>query len=97
VVRETVTNALRHGQADRVSVMVRFLAEGMRVSVLDNGRGCENINKRMGLAGMERAVRNLGGQIQFTSGEGEGFTVMVAIPVREPESAKEKGRELNND
>ncbi|MCL1790882.1 MAG: histidine kinase [Peptococcaceae bacterium] len=95
VVQETVTNALRHGQADRVSVMIHFMAEGIRVSVLDNGRGCETIHKRMGLIGMEKAVRNLGGQIQFSSGVGEGFTVMAAIPGREPEKFNEEGRDHN--
>ncbi|MCL1852132.1 MAG: hypothetical protein FWF88_03755 [Peptococcaceae bacterium] len=30
---------------------------------------------------MERAVRHIGGQIQFSSAKGEGFAVRAAVPV----------------
>ncbi|MDR2736971.1 MAG: histidine kinase [Gracilibacteraceae bacterium] len=85
IVKEAVTNAVRHGRAGHIDVVVKFLADKVQVNVLDNGRGCGKIHKHMGLSGMEGTVHSLGGQIRFRSGEEEGFAVMVSIPVSERE------------
>jgi len=83
IVRETVTNAVRHGQAERINIIVKFVGEMIYVYVMDNGIGTPCIHKQMGLTGLERAVQSLGGRICFRSGEREGFTVRAVVPIRE--------------
>ncbi|MCL1852680.1 MAG: histidine kinase [Peptococcaceae bacterium] len=81
VVREALTNAIRHGQASSVDIVVKFLTDAVKVFVIDNGVGCDDIQYHMGLGGMVKAVRCLGGQIQFSSGLEEGFSIRMSIPV----------------
>jgi signal transduction histidine kinase len=82
-VREAVTNAVRHGQASRINVIIKFSKENVKVFIFDNGNGCDEIHKHMGLNGMEKAVRGAGGSIQFHTAVGEGFSVQISIPVQE--------------
>ena|GEM_PF-284065 len=81
VVREALTNAIRHGQATSVDIVVKFLTDSVKVFIIDNGVGCHEILNHMGLKGMTKAVRCLGGQIQFSSSVGEGFSIRMSIPV----------------
>ena len=83
VVLEAVTNSIRHGQADHIDVVIKFSSNLVQLLVADNGRGCAEIHRDMGLKGMEKAVQYIGGRIQFRSGAGEGFVVRVSIPIRE--------------
>lgn len=80
-VRESITNAFKHGNADRVDVIIKFRDASITVFIIDNGSGCDNINKHMGLNGMEKKVYDLGGTIEFTSNADEGFNVHIEIPV----------------
>jgi signal transduction histidine kinase len=48
----------------------------------DNGKGVEGniVKKGFGLTTMEERARALGGEISFTSEDGEGFEIRMELP-----------------
>lgn len=82
VCQESVTNAIKHGQASRITISIRSKAGTVELFVVDNGKGCLNFIKGTGLFGMEERVRELNGTISFGSFEDrEGFMVRAVIPI----------------
>lgn len=81
VVREAITNSIRHGKADKTDVIVKFAPDNIRVYIIDNGTGCNKITEGHGLKGMREKVNAAGGSIEFSSLAGNGFSVKVLIPV----------------
>ncbi len=82
-IRETLTNAMRYSSADRIDIIVKFLADRLEVYIFDNGAGCLEIHENNGLSGIRRRTENIGGEVKFSSVEGEGFTTIIKIPKRE--------------
>lgn len=82
ICREALTNSLRHGQATHVSILLRFLEEKISLYIFDDGAGCKEIMKNMGLQGMENRVREAGGTITFGSDGEKGFNIHVEIPLK---------------
>lgn len=81
VCQEGITNAIRHGKASRINVILRFSSGGYEIYILDNGVGCEKIIKGYGISGMEERVGQLNGHIKYGSNENAGFTIHIAIPL----------------
>ena len=79
--QEAVTNAIRHGKAEKINIILRFSVNQLEIYILDNGIGCSDIKKGFGLLGMEeRIVSDLKGVLNFGSLEG-GFTIRAVIPL----------------
>lgn len=78
--RECITNAIRHGKADKVNIILRFLSDSIEIYVIDNGVGCNNINKGMGIVGMETRLKEVDGFLLYSSVGGQGFCVQAVIP-----------------
>jgi signal transduction histidine kinase len=84
LVREAVTNAVRHGGARTVRVNVQD-APKLRLSIGDDGRGFDPEQARasaegFGLCGMDHRVGELGGELQISSQPGKGTEVLVVLP-----------------
>ncbi len=84
IVREALSNALRHGQGDTVTIRLQP-AEGMvLLSVHDNGRGFDPAAPRLGGHGLdnmtERALQ-LSGTLQINSQYRQGTLVTVRFPL----------------
>lgn len=79
-IRETLTNAMRYSSADRIDIIVKFLADRLELYIFDNGAGCVEIHENNGLSGIRRRTENIGGEVKFSSVIGEGFTTVVRIP-----------------
>jgi signal transduction histidine kinase len=84
IVREAVTNGVRHGGASEVSVVLRYDG-GLRLTVSDNGRGFEAAHPpgrldSFGLTSMRERATALGGRLEVRSGEGRGTEVEVVLP-----------------
>ncbi len=78
--QEALTNSLRHGLAEQAAVFVRIHVAEVEVFILDNGRGCNNVKKGHGLAGMETRIKNLKGRLFFGSSEEGGFIIHARLP-----------------
>lgn len=82
-VQEALTNCVRHARASRISVAVSRLADGLTVTVADNGVGF-NPAKRdsgLGLRGIEERVRELHGILAIKSAPGAGTTLTMRMPL----------------
>ena len=81
--RETITNALRYSEADRIDVILKFLEDRVEMYILDNGKGCKEISEHNGLRGIRERTEGLGGSVRFSSVSGEGFNTIIKIPIKE--------------
>ncbi|MFH8567564.1 GAF domain-containing sensor histidine kinase [Streptomyces sp. NPDC017993] len=77
-VREALSNAFRHAQATRIEVTVDATvtlpdgADGVRLSVADDGVGIPAGGRRSGLKNLARRAEALGGSSTYGPGLGEG-------------------------
>ena len=77
-VQEALNNCARHSRATQVRVAVREDADGLSVSVQDNGIGFDpRQEKGMGLLGMEERVERLGGRLRVESQPGHGTSISM--------------------
>lgn len=89
VAQEALTNAVKHAQAQRISVGLAQRERRLALTIVDDGRGCDageamaqgSIGRSSGLAGMRERVRLFGGQFQFVSRPGIGAQVRVQVPL----------------
>ncbi|MCX7922724.1 MAG: histidine kinase [Clostridia bacterium] len=79
--REALTNSLRHGNADKLNIVLYFSPEKIKLSIMDNGKGCKNIKKGLGLKGMGERIKKIGGKISYYSNGKAGFAIRAVIPV----------------
>jgi signal transduction histidine kinase len=81
ICKEAVTNALRHGKAAEINIIIKFSPQKVNLFIIDNGRGCLNIIKGFGLSGMKERVEELNGMIKFGSDGESGFNINVEAPL----------------
>jgi signal transduction histidine kinase len=83
VVREAVTNAIRHGHASTVKVQLDGEV-GVHLRIEDDGQGfdvSESVpNGHFGLTSMQERTRALGGEFRVVSHVGVGTAVEVTLP-----------------
>lgn len=88
VCREAVTNSLRHGKATEITIIMKFSDNSVKLFIIDNGQGCMEIKKGIGLTGMETRVNGIGGAISYDSNDGKGFNVKIEVPLEVVENDK---------
>ena len=80
IVHEAVTNAIRHGHARAITIVLDVTAFGEAiVRVVDDGRGFEGL-AGMGMTGMRERAVILGGTFSAGSDE-DGTRIEVRVPV----------------
>ena len=80
--REAVTNCLKYSGADRMDIVLKLLGESAELYIFDNGKGCAKIKYSNGLRGMRKRAESLNGTIRFVSSEGNGFGIIMKVPVK---------------
>ena len=78
VVRELVTNVVRHAAASRVTVTVGF-ADEVTVAVADDGIGLPEVTARSGLANLADRAERRGGRLRAFGGR-SGTQICWAVP-----------------
>ena len=85
IAHNALTNAFLHAHASRVEVGLDFTADGIRLSVSDDGIGLPDdyADRGRGFRGMRADAEQLGGRlIVETGGRGAGTTVTCEMPYR---------------
>jgi signal transduction histidine kinase len=82
VVRELVTNVVRHAGASRLTVAVT-VGDTVSVVVTDDGRGLPSITVRSGLTNLADRAERRGGRMTTSSGE-SGTEVSWTVPLPTP-------------
>lgn len=81
IMKESITNAIRHGFADKVEIFLEVQNNKLVIKIHDNGKGCEYIKKGYGLRGITERVEEVKGVVDFSSSQGSGFTTILRIPL----------------
>ena len=108
IAQESLTNAVRHGQATHVRLRLRLRVGDVRLIVADDGSGFR-VARRLaplgedamahggqGIAGMAERARLLGGKLTIRSRPGYGCAVRVMIPLT-ADSDRERRRDAEPD
>lgn len=85
IVQEAVTNALRHGGATEVDVVLEQATEAYEVTILDNGRGFQpdvvrSAHPGVGLKSMRARAKAIGASIEWIREPGGGCRVVLRLP-----------------
>lgn len=82
VVQESITNAVRHGNAKNIKISLNFESGYVSLNIIDDGKGCEIVEEGFGLKHMRERVEMLRGNITFQNADIKGFIINVEIPMR---------------
>lgn len=83
IVREAVTNIVRHAQASHCRLDIQTNGHGTALVVEDDGRGGIRAEGN-GLRGMRERVESIGGQLRIDSGQ--GTRLLIEIPPQDVRS-----------
>jgi signal transduction histidine kinase len=88
VVQEGLTNAIKHGRADRITISLWETNTEIAISVRDNGAGADKVQEGIGLRGMKERLSQFGGSIT-AHGENYGFVLIARIPLESVREIKD--------
>ena len=83
IIRESVSNALRHGQATRLDLAFAPLPDGrLQLTFRDNGRGFDPdaVTRGHGLDNLAARARTLGAALAIDSSPGRGASISLTLP-----------------
>ncbi len=84
--KEAMTNALKHGNPNRIQIDVDYTAQSVSIAVSDDGCGFDSEKVagthqgHFGLTGMKERVRRIGGELVLESKPDHGTRVEVTVP-----------------
>ncbi|MFD0673515.1 sensor histidine kinase [Cohnella sp. GCM10027633] len=80
-VKESITNALKHGNASVIEIGVYDRQDTIHMTVKDDGKGSDAVTYGFGLRAMEERVEAIGGRLSIASEPDGGFELQVRMPV----------------
>ncbi|MBI2812969.1 MAG: hypothetical protein HYX71_01635 [Opitutae bacterium] len=86
ICRECISNALRHGEAKKILIILNQEAGLAALTVRDDGHGfdpAQAAGQGYGLKNLAARARELGGALQVDSRPGHGTAVTVKFPLKE--------------
>jgi len=85
VAQEAITNAIRHGLAERIRVGLAPRGDDVELRVSDEGSGFdpESADLGFGIVGMRERAELAGGSIAIESAPGRGATVRMRLPIED--------------
>ncbi len=86
ILRELVSNVLAHAHATHVDIHANLEHGVLTLAVVDNGRGREpeTWSHGLGLGGVRKRVKQLGGSVHWRQLAGQGIACQVVIPTVGP-------------
>jgi signal transduction histidine kinase len=86
IVQEALTNILKHAQASKATVRIRYEPDAIELEVIDDGRGppADDAQRGQGIIGMRERAALVGGALRVGRAPGGGFAVDARIPLPEP-------------
>lgn len=81
--QEGVTNGIKHGNSTAFVFKLKTHKEKIIFFLFDNGVGVDKVVKGFGLSAMEERVKELGGNVSFTSSQSGGFKIEIDIPMHQ--------------
>jgi signal transduction histidine kinase len=90
IAQEALENVVRHAQAHAITVRLDRSGSAVRLTIRDDGRGMNgeaadaaggDRHERLGVRGMEERAHMIGGKLDIISGEQQGTTVLLTVPL----------------
>ncbi|WP_326639854.1 GAF domain-containing protein [Streptosporangium sp. NBC_01755] len=81
VLREALSNAVRHAKAGRIDVSVEALDDRLTLVVRDDGIGLAGDGRRSGLRNLQERAARLGGSFEIISPEAGGTRLSWSVPL----------------
>lgn len=83
IVNEAISNAVRHSQANHITVICEIVQHNLIISVNDDGQGfdLQNATMGLGLQNMKQRARFYGGDVVIYSERGQGTKLTITIPI----------------
>jgi two-component system, NarL family, sensor histidine kinase UhpB len=104
IAQESLTNAVRHGKARCIAIKLRSSAQGLTLTIADDGTGFapgDEAPRRegggLGVHGMRERARLLGGTLRLRSATQRGCVVRATIPMRRPYEPASPPNDLTPD
>jgi signal transduction histidine kinase len=86
VVRELLTNVIKHARAQHVKISLKENGNELKLMVADDDIGLEVSNhaaaEGFGLFSIAERLGNLGGQLNIAFAPGQGAQISVTLPLR---------------
>lgn len=90
IIREAISNALRHGAATEVELRLETDGDRLCLGVQDHGRGFDPAalgHRGHGLDNLDARARAIGGELRLVSAPGRGTRLSVTFPASPPQTA----------
>jgi signal transduction histidine kinase len=81
VLRESLTNVMKHAQATQVRVRIQAGKQRLHLTVIDNGIGLGRSTRRSGLANLSRRAERQGGYLEVDDSADGGLRLRWSIPI----------------
>ncbi len=94
IVREALSNSLRHAQATKATITLKPLSRSIRLSIADNGIGFKPASMRgvgHGLTNMAARARKVGGRFAIKSVPQHGTRITIDLPKENRHAESEHG------
>jgi signal transduction histidine kinase len=88
IVKEALTNALKHASAREVNLQAKFVSGALEICVQDDGKGISPPSqkiegKRHGMENMRHRAATIGGTLKWESPADQGTRIQLTVPLRE--------------
>ncbi|VYT90168.1 hypothetical protein [Clostridium tertium] len=77
IIQELTTNSIKYSKGNLILVNIEVLNKIIKLEVKDNGKGCTNIKKGIGLRNIEESISKLNGKLVINSEEGFGIIILI--------------------
>ncbi|HEY4111703.1 sensor histidine kinase [Puia sp.] len=89
IVQESLNNVIKHAEATRLEIDIRYTEERLAIEIADNGIGFQPdhtapatiVRNGSGLKNMHSRARLIGASFEIDSGHSNGTTVRLTIPI----------------
>ena len=85
IIKELITNAVRHSEATALFLEISRESDSMKIRFSDNGKGTTveelNASDAFGIMSIKERVNNYNGDVEFDTDLSVGFEVRISLPV----------------
>ena len=88
VLQEGLTNSVKHGQSTQIKVDLKVESEGIKLSIIDNGKGFDSNtaftysdDSGIGLLDMRERLESFDGNLEVASQPGDGTRLTASVPL----------------
>jgi signal transduction histidine kinase len=80
IIQQSISNAIIHGNADRIDIRLYYKRESLEILIKDNGKGADAIEYGIGIQGMKERLAEVGGMVEIENSR-LGFKLSIQVPL----------------